>query len=103
MFNPLQMKEMLSNAREMGEKMQQTMDHISAEASSGGGMVTARVNGKKQLLRLQIDPSVVNSKDVEMLQDLVMSAVNEAGRQAEAQLQSSIGTMVGGLNLPGMP
>jgi DNA-binding YbaB/EbfC family protein len=102
MFNPLQMKEMLSNAKEMGEQMQQKMDHISAEASSGGGMVTARVNGKKQLLQLRIDPSVVNSADVEMLQDLILAAINEAGRNADAQLQASISGMVGGLNLPGL-
>lgn len=102
MFNPMQMKEMLANAKEMGEQMQQKMDQINVEASSGGGMVTARVNGKKQLLSLRLEKNAVNPEDIEMLQDLVIAAVNEAGRKADEQLKSSISGMVGGLNLPGL-
>jgi DNA-binding YbaB/EbfC family protein len=102
MFNPLQMKEMLSSAKEMGEQMQQKMDQIHVEASSGGGMVTARMNGKKQLLSLQIETGAVNPADIEMLQDLVIAAVNEAGRKADDALKQSLSGMVGGLNLPGI-
>jgi DNA-binding YbaB/EbfC family protein len=105
MFNPSQMREMLSSAKEMGQQMQEKMEQISAEASSGGGMVTARVNGKRHLLSLKIEPAAVNPADIEMLQDLVLAAVNEAGRQAEEQLKQSMGGMLGGLgglNLPGM-
>jgi DNA-binding YbaB/EbfC family protein len=102
MMNPLQMKEMLASAKEMGEQMQHKMDQIQVEASSGGGMVTARVNGKKQLLSLHLEPSVVNPQDIEMLQDLVIAAINEAGRKADDALKQSLSGMVGGLNLPGI-
>jgi DNA-binding YbaB/EbfC family protein len=102
MFNPSQMKEMLSSAKEMGQQMQEKMEQVSVEASSGGGMVTARVNGKRQLLGLRIDPSVIDAKDPEMLQDLVMAAVNEAGRKAEEAMKASMSGMLGGLDLPGL-
>jgi nucleoid-associated protein EbfC len=102
MFNPSQMKEMLSSAKEMGQQMQEKMEQVQVEASSGGGMVTARVNGKRQMLGLRIDPSVIDPKDAEMLQDLVMAAVNEAGRKAEEAVKASMSGMLGGLNLPGL-
>jgi DNA-binding YbaB/EbfC family protein len=102
MFNPSQMKEMLSNAKEMGQQMQDKMEQTIVEASSGGGMVTARVNGKRHLLSLRIDPSVIDREDSEMLQDLVKAAVNEAGRKAEDAVKSSMSGMLGGLNLPGL-
>jgi DNA-binding YbaB/EbfC family protein len=77
------------------------------EGTSGGGAVTATLNGKKQLLKLKIDPSAVlgltgSQPDVEMLEDLIVAAVNEAGRKAEEVMQSSLQGMLGGLNIPGL-
>jgi nucleoid-associated protein EbfC len=102
MLNPFQMKDMLANAKQMGEEMQRKMEQTVVESSSGGGVVTARVNGKKQLLSLKIQASAVDPKDVEMLQDLVLAAVNEAGRKADEAMQSSVSGMLGGLDLPGL-
>jgi hypothetical protein len=102
MFNPLEMKDMLTNAKQIGEEMQRKMEQTVVESSSGGGIVTARMNGKKQLLSLEIDPSAVDPKDIEMLQDLVLAAVNEAGRKADEAMQSSVTGMLGGLGLPGL-
>jgi DNA-binding YbaB/EbfC family protein len=96
------MKDMLANAKQMGEEMQRKMEQTVVESSSGGGIVTARVNGKKQLLSLTIAPSAVDPNDVEMLQDLVLAAVNEAGRKADEAMQSSVSGMLGGLDLPGL-
>jgi nucleoid-associated protein EbfC len=102
MFNPSDMKEMLTNARQVGEEMQRKMEQTVVESSSGGGIVTARMNGKKQLLSIKIAASAVDPNDVEMLQDLVLAAVNEAGRKADAAMQSSVTGMLGGLGLPGL-
>ena len=107
MFNPLKIKEMLSQANEMQEEVQRKLGQTIVEGSSGGGAVTATMNGKKQLLKLRIDPSAVvglggNQPDVEMLEDLVVGAVNEAGRKADEAIQSSVQGMLGGLKLPGL-
>jgi nucleoid-associated protein EbfC len=107
MFNPLKMQEMLQQANQMKEDMQHKLEQTVVEGSSGGGAVTATMNGKKQLLKIRIDPSAVAalsgpSPDVEMLEDLVVSAVNAAGQKAEDAMQSSLKGMLGGLNLPGM-
>jgi DNA-binding YbaB/EbfC family protein len=100
--NPLQMREMLANAQKMQEDLKSKLEETIVEASSGGGMVTARMNGKKQLLALRIDASVVDPRDVELLQDLVSAAINEAGRKADDAMQSGISGMLGGLNIPGL-
>jgi DNA-binding YbaB/EbfC family protein len=107
MFNPLKMKEMMSQANQMQEEVQRKLEQTVVEGTSGGGAVTATMNGKKQLLKMRIDPSAViglsgAQPDVEMLEDLIVSAVNDAGRKAEDALQSSLKGMLGGLNLPGM-
>ena len=107
MFNPLKMQEMLSQANQMQEEVQRKMAETIVEGSSGGGAVTASMNGKKQLLKLHIDPAAVASlsgaqADVEMLEDLVVAAINEAGRKAEEILQSSLQGMLGGLKIPGL-
>src|SRR5437588_7540606 len=107
MFNPLKMQEMLSQANQMKDEMQRKMDATVIEGTSGGGAVTATMNGKKQLLKIKIDPAAVtsltgNAADVEMLEDLVVAAVNDAGRKAEEALQGQLKGMLGGLNLPGM-
>lgn len=107
MFNPLKMQEMLQQANQMKDEMQHKLEQTIVEGSSGGGAVTATMNGKKQLLRLKIDPSAVtalsgDNPDVEMLEDLVVAAVNAAGQKAEDAMQSSVKGMLGGLNLPGL-
>ena len=107
MINPLKLSEMLSQANQMQEEVQRKLGETIVEASSGGGAVTATMHGKKQLLKLRIDPVAVASlsgaqADVEMLEDLVVAAVNEAGRKAEQVLQNSLQGMLGGLNIPGL-
>jgi nucleoid-associated protein EbfC len=107
MFNPLKIQEMLSQAGQMQEEMQRKLAETLVEGSSGGGAVTATINGKKELLKLRIDPSAVTSlsggqADVEMLQDLIVGAVNEAGRKAEDVIKSSMQGMLGGLKIPGL-
>jgi DNA-binding YbaB/EbfC family protein len=96
------LQEMLSQARQQAEKLQEKMQHITVEASSGGGSVTVRMSGQKQLQSITIEPEVVKSGDIEMLQDLVVAAVNEAARKVDEALKSSLGGMLGGMGLPGM-
>lgn len=95
------LQEMMGQAQHMQAQMEQKMATTTAEASSGGGLVTARVNGKKELLRLRIDPTAMSASggDVEMLEDLITAAVNEAGRQVDAQMQSASTDMLGGMDL----
>ncbi len=107
MFNPLKLQEMLTQANQMQEEVQRKLGETIVEGSSGGGAVTATMNGKKQLLKLHIDPAAVTSlsgaqADVEMLEDLVVAAINEAGRKAEEIMQSSLQGMLGGLKIPGL-
>ena len=107
MFNPLKLGEMLSQANQMKEEMQRKLEQTVVDGSSGGGAVTATMNGKKQLLKLKIDPAAVTSlsgdnADVEMLEDLIVSAVNAAGQKAEDAIQSNLKGMLGGLNIPGL-
>ena len=83
-------------------QMQQEMETKEYEAAAGGGMVTAAVNGKHELLRLTIDPEAVDPEDVEMLQDMVIAAVNEAMRKAEADANANMSKLTGGLNLGGL-
>ncbi|MGA2084161.1 MAG: YbaB/EbfC family nucleoid-associated protein [Terracidiphilus sp.] len=106
-MNPLKISEMLSQASQMQEEVQRKLSETVVEATSGGGAVTATMNGRKQLLKLRIDPSAVvglggGQPDVEMLEDLVVAAVNEAGRKADEVMKSSVQGMLGGLKLPGL-
>ena len=96
---------MVKQAQKMQQemlKMQQEMETKEYEATSGGGMVTAAVNGKHELLRLTIKPDAVDPDDVEMLQDMVIAAVNEAMRKAEADAAAGMSKLTGGLNLGGL-
>ena len=83
-------------------RMQEELGNRQVEASAGGGMVTARVNGRQQLLNLAIDRNVVDPEDVEMLQDLVVAAVNEAIKKSQEMAQEEMGRITGGLNIPGL-
>jgi DNA-binding YbaB/EbfC family protein len=107
LINPLKISEMMSQASQMQEEMQRKMEHVLVDGTSGGGAVTATMNGRKQLMKIRIDPAAViglsgAQPDVEMLEDLVVAAVNDAGRKADDALQSSVKGMLGGLNLPGL-
>ena len=97
------MNEMLSQANAMRESMEQELANTVVEASSGGGAVTARMNGRKELLKLTIAPAAASAAagDITMLEDLIVAAINEAGRKADEAAQSSAGDMLGGLGLPG--
>ncbi len=105
-MNPEDLQNMLGQAQQMQEQMEQRLAETVVEASSGGGVVTVKMNGKKQVLALKIDPSAVaglgaSAADVEMLEDLIIAALNEASRRADESMQSGLSGMLGGLNLPG--
>lgn len=99
------MNNMMKQMQKMQKKMEEVQAQVDAtelEATSGGGAVKVVVNGKREVLDIEIDPSVVDPEDVEMLQDLVMAAVNEALRKAEEFAAKEMGKVTGGLNIPGM-
>ena len=93
---------MMKQAQQMQERMQKQMAEMKVEATAGGGMVTVVMNGAKQVLSLKIDPEAVSKDDVEMLQDLILAAINDAQRKADEAMQSSMGGMLGGLKIPGL-
>ena len=93
---------LMKQAQQMQETMKRQLAETTIEATAGGGMVTVTVNGAKQLLSIRIDPEVVNPQDVEMLQDLILAAVNDAQRKADDEISSKMSGMMGGLKLPGM-
>ena len=97
----MDIRAMMKQAQKMQEQLQKQMQELRVEATAGGGMVTVAVNGSKQLLSIKIDPEVVSKDDVEMLQDLILAAVNDASRKADEELQSRMGGMMGG-KMPGM-
>jgi DNA-binding YbaB/EbfC family protein len=98
-MNPL---ELMRQAKEIQARMQQQMADTRVQATAGGGMVTVVVNGAKQLQSIQIDPSIVSKDDVEMLQDMIVAAVNDAHRRVDEQLGQSISGLMGGLKIPGL-
>ena len=95
---PGNMQQMMRQAQQMQEKMQQDIALIKVTATAGGGMVTVAMDGQKNLLSVKIDPEVAG--DVEMLQDMVLAACGEAVKQVEAQIQQKMGGMLGGMGLP---
>lgn len=99
------MQAMARQAQKLQQKMMEMQAELEAreyEASAGGGVVTAKVNGKKELLALSIKPEAVDPNDVEMLEDTVMAAVNEALRTASETTEKEMGKLTGGLNIPGL-
>ena len=93
-------RQLMKQAQQMQEKMQRELAEMVVEASVGGGMVTVKMSGHKQLVSVQIEPEVMDPDDPEMLQDLIVAAVNEAGRKVDEEMQGRLGSMAGGL--PGM-
>jgi len=99
-MNPKQLQDMMAKAQEMQRQMQQKMQELVVDASAGGGSVSVRMNGAKQVLSVKIEPELLQSGDLEMLQDMVTAAFNEAGRRIDQALQSQLGGMLGGMGLP---
>jgi hypothetical protein len=98
----MNIQKMMQQAQQMQEKLQRQMADMRVEATAGGGMVSVVINGHKQLQSIKIDPEVVSKDDVEMLQDLIVAAVNDAHRKADEVLASQMQGMMGGMNLPGL-
>ena len=98
----MNIKQLMKQAQQMQEQMQHQMSSIRVEGSAGGGMVKAEMSGNKELLSITIDKEAVDPNDVEMLQDLVKAAVNEAARKVDEEMQGQIGAMTGGMKIPGL-
>ncbi len=95
-------KQMMKQVQEMQAQMQQRMSDLRVEGTSGGGMVKATMNGHKELLGVSIEKEAVDPNDVDMLQDLVVAAVNEAARKVDEEMQNQLGAMTGGMKIPGL-
>ena len=93
------LQQLLSQAKQQYETLQKKMQETVVDASSGGGTVNVKMDGRKQLLSLKIDPEAVKSGDIEMLQDLITAAVNEAARKIDQTMESNLGGMLGGMGL----
>jgi len=98
----MNLPEMLQQARRVQEQMQRQLQDLRVEAASGGGMVSVVVNAQKNQLALTIDPELLRGGDAEMIQDLVMGAINQASQQVDEQMQQKVGSLLGGLNVPGL-
>ena len=94
------LQQMLSRFKQLQEDLQRQVNSVTVEASAGGGMVTVKMNGQKQLVDVRIEPEVFANKDQEMLQDLVRAAVNEASRRVDEELTNQMKNLSGGI--PGM-
>jgi nucleoid-associated protein EbfC len=107
-MEPKALQQMLAQFRQVQEKLEKQIDELAVEASAGGGMVTVKMNGQKQLTEIRIEPDVFKGKDQEMLQELVLSAVNEASRRVDEALSKQMKDIAGGapgimgLKIPGM-
>ncbi len=98
----MNIQKMMQQAQQMQERLQRQMGDMTVEATAGGGMVTVAINGHKQLLRITLDPEVVSKDDVEMLQDLILAAVNDAHRKVDDALANQMQGMMGGMKIPGL-
>ena len=96
------LQDLVSQAKRQYETLQKKMEETVVEGSSGGGTVTVKMDGRKQVLSIRIDPEAVKSDDLEMLQDLITAAINGAGRKVDEAMQSSMGGMLGGMGIPGL-
>jgi DNA-binding YbaB/EbfC family protein len=98
----MNIQQMMKQAQQMQDRLQKQMGDLRVEATAGGGMVTVEMSGHKQLLSLKLDPEVVSKEDVEMLQDLIVAAINDAHRKVDEAMQNQLGGMMGGMKIPGM-
>lgn len=102
----MDMNKLMKQAQQMQSKMakmQEELEKKTIESTAGGGVVKVVVNGKQELVDLQIDPDAVDPEDVEMLEDLVLAAVNQGMREIQEMVNKEMGKVTGGMNLPGMP
>jgi DNA-binding YbaB/EbfC family protein len=95
-------QELMSQAKKQYEVLQKKMEETVVEGSSGGGTVTVKMDGRKQVVSIRIDPEAVKEGDIEMLQDLITAAINGAGRKIDDAMQSTMGGMLGGMGIPGL-
>ena len=98
----MNINQMMQQAKQMQDRLQKQVAEMRVEATAGGGMVTVVLSGTKQLLSLRIDPEVVSKDDVEMLQDLIVAAINDATRKVDEQIAEQMSGLMGGLNIPGL-
>ncbi|OFW45629.1 MAG: nucleoid-associated protein, YbaB/EbfC family [Acidobacteria bacterium RIFCSPLOWO2_12_FULL_67_14b] len=98
----MDIRNMMKQAQEMQERLQQQMSQLRVDATAGGGMVTVVVDGHKHLQAITIDPEVVSKEDVGMLQDLIVAAVNDAHRKVDDAMKQQMGGLLGGLGIPGL-
>ena len=98
----MNIQQMMKQAQQMQDRLQKQMADMRIEATSGGGMVTVVINGAKQLQSLKIDPEAVSKDDVEMLQDLILAAINDAHRKADEAMAQQMQGMMGGMKIPGL-
>ena len=96
------LQDLMSQAKRQYEVLQKKMEETVVEGSSGGGSVTVRMDGRKQVLSIKIDPEAAKTADLEMLQDLITAAINGAGRKVDEAMQSTMGGMLGGMGLSGL-
>ena len=98
----MNVQQLMKQAQQMQEKLQKQMEATVVDATAGGGMVSVKMNGQKQLLSIQIDPEVFTGTDKDMLQDLIVAAVNEGIRKVDEAMQGQLGNLTGGLKIPGL-
>ena len=98
----MNIQQMMQQAKQMQDRLQKQMGEMRVEATAGGGMVTVVVNGNKQLQSIKIDPEVVSKDDVEMLQDMILAAINDAARKVDEQVGQQMSGLMGGLKIPGL-
>ena len=98
----MNIQELMKQAQQMQERMQKQLAETQVEATAGGGMVTVVMNGAKQIMKLTIDPEVVSKEDVDMLQELIVAAVNDAQRKVDETVTNQMGGLMGGLKMPGL-
>jgi DNA-binding YbaB/EbfC family protein len=98
----MNIQQMMQQAKEMQDRLQKQLAEMRVEATAGGGMVTVVMSGTKQLQSIRIDPEVVSKDDVEMLQDLIVAAINDAARKVDEQVGQHMSGLMGGLKIPGL-
>jgi DNA-binding YbaB/EbfC family protein len=98
----MNLQELMSQAKKQYEVLQKKLQETVVEGTSGGGSVTVKMDGRKQVLGIKIDPQVIKDGDLEMLQDLITAAVNGAGHKVDDAMQSTMGGMLGGMGIPGL-
>jgi len=101
-MNFQQMQQVMKQAQQMQERLQKQAAEARVEGNAGGGMVTVVMNGAKQVQSIALDPEVVSKDDIEMLQDLIVAALNDAYRKADEEMQRNMSGAIGGLKIPGM-